>query len=71
MKLNFRKLSIRIIEDFGTQSLFAERMGLSERSLSLKLNSKREFKTSEILKACDLLDIPREDIPSYFFCIVS
>jgi hypothetical protein len=44
-------------------------MGLSERSLSLKLNSKVGFKQSEIAKACKLLDIAESDIPEYFFTL--
>ena len=44
-------------------------MGMSERSLSLKLNSKVPFKQPEISKACSLLEIGDSDIPAYFFTI--
>ena len=45
------------------------KMGMSERSLSLKLNSKVPFKQPEISKACSLLEIGDSDIPAYFFTI--
>ena len=35
----------------------AETLGLSSYGLSLKINNEREFKTSEILALCDILDI--------------
>ena len=71
MRLSFKKLSMKIVEEYGTQSLFAEHMGMSERTLSLKLNDKRDFKTKEIIKACELLDIEGADVLDYFFCKVS
>lgn len=42
-------------------------MGLSERSVSLKLNNKVPWKDTEIAKAVDLLEINPEEIPKYFF----
>ena len=38
MAYDYAKLNGRIIEKCGTQAVFAERMGLSERTVSLKLN---------------------------------
>lgn len=42
-------------------------MGLSERTLSLKMNSKVPWKQKEICKAASLLDISDGDIGDYFF----
>ncbi len=67
LSYDYRKLSGRITEKFGTQSNFANAMGLSERSISLKLNNKVGFKQPEISKACSLLEIAREQINEYFF----
>lgn len=69
MKLPFdySKLSGRIVEKYGTQMNFAEAIGLSERSVSLKLNSKIGWKQSEISKICKVLDIRTDEIPDYFF----
>jgi DNA-binding Xre family transcriptional regulator len=66
---DYSKLLGRIIEKYGSQAKFSGAMGLSERSLSLKLNSKVGFKQSEIAKACKLLDIAESDIPEYFFTL--
>lgn len=67
MKYNYSKLIGRIAEKCGTRTEFAKQMGLSERSIFLKLTGKTGFKQSEIVKACSVLCIKPEDIPSYFF----
>lgn len=69
MAYDYSKLLGRIIEKFDSQSKFSGAMGLSERSLSLKLNGKVGFKQAEIAKACSLLDLPGTDIPEYFFTL--
>lgn len=69
MVYDYSKLEGRIKEKFGTQAKFAEAIELSERSLSLKLNSKRDFKQNEISKSCTLLDIAYAEIPAYFFTL--
>ena len=51
MAYDYSKLLGRITEKFGTQARFSGAMGMSERSLSLKLNSKVPFKQPEISKA--------------------
>lgn len=67
MQNGYRKLLGRIVEKEGTQSSFASKMGLSERTVSLKVNGKVAWKQSEIAKSCEVLDIPLEEIPAYFF----
>lgn len=67
MPYNYSKLLGRIVEKVGTQSNFAEKMELSERTISLKLNGKVGWKQSEIAKACQVLDISDREIPAYFF----
>ncbi|HEL2071538.1 TPA: DUF739 family protein [Streptococcus suis] len=67
MSKDFSKLSGRIVEKFGTQYNFATAIGLSERSLSLKLNNKVGWKDEEMEKAIELLDLDITEIPSYFF----
>ena len=67
MEYNYSKLLGKIAEVFGTQSNFANAMGMSERTLSLKLNCIRYFKQPEIEKAVQLLKIPIEEIAIYFF----
>lgn len=67
MSKDFSKLSGRIVEKFGTQYKFATAIGLSERSISLKLNNKVGWKDEEIEKAIELLDLDVSEIPTYFF----
>lgn len=67
MPYNYQKLLGRIVEKCGTQAVFSDKMGLSERSVSLKLNGLRSWKQPEIAKACQVLDISENDIPAYFF----
>ena len=67
MAYDYRKLLGRIVEVFGTQYKFAEAMGLSEHTVSVKLNNIRPFRQEEITKACELLAISPEEISAYFF----
>lgn len=69
MPYNYSKLLGRIVEIVGTQKNFAEGIGVSERSVSLKLNGKVGWKQDEIAKACKVLSIKDDDIPSYFFAM--
>ena len=55
MSFKYAKLSGRIKEN------------MSPRSISLKLNNKREWKQNEIDKACELLEIPTSEIGEFFF----
>lgn len=64
---DYSKLKGRIVEKLGNQSVFAEKMQLSEPTIYNKLNGKIEFRQSEILNACNVLDIEEENIKAYFF----
>lgn len=67
MNYDYSKLSGKIKEVCGTQAVFAEKMGLSEKSISAKLNNERPFKQPEIDKAIKILQLADEDIRKYFF----
>lgn len=67
MSFKYAKLSGKIKEKFKTQERFAVAMDMSSRSISLKLNNKREWKQNEIDKACELLDISTNEIGEFFF----
>ena len=67
MVFDYRKLKGKIKEVFDTQSAFAKALGISNVTLSAKLNNKAEFSQKEIDKASDLLKIKKEEIPIYFF----
>ncbi len=69
MPYNYAALLGKIVETFGTQANFSKAMGLSEHTISQKLNGKSEWRQTEILKACRLMGIEKEHIPKYFFAI--
>lgn len=71
MSYDYSKLLGRIVEKCGTQAVFAQKMGISERSISLKLNNKQGWKQSEIQKAIDILDLSEIEIQAYFFTLQS
>lgn len=65
--MSYAKLRGKIREVFGTQEAFADAMEMSTVTMSGKLNGKLEWKTSEIYKACNLLEIPLTENAAYFF----
>lgn len=67
MPFNYSSLCGKITEHFGTQYKFAEAMGISENTISQKINGKKQWKQGEMLKACKLLNIDLTDISKYFF----
>ena len=64
---DYSKLRGRIREKFKTESAFGEAMGLSHNSLSKKLNGYVQFTQNEIDKVIMLLEIPDDEISTYFF----
>lgn len=64
---DYSKLRGRIKERFGTQDRFAAALGIGRVSLSQRLNNSLGFSQEEILRAAELLGIPTEEIPAYFF----
>ena len=68
---DYSKLKGRIVEKLGSFCNFAKKMDLSENTVYHKLGNKIDFRQSEILKACLILDIQHREIPQYFFCITN
>ena len=69
MSFDYSKLRGKIKEVFGTQEHFANAMGMSNTSVSLKLNNQREWTQREIDKAAKLLDSEDHEITLYFFTL--
>ena len=67
MTFNYDKLRGRIVEKYGTQGRLAKELGVSERTLSLKLNNKIFFTQDEIARMSMLLNINLERIQYLFF----
>lgn len=68
---DYRKLTGRIIEKFGTRKAFAEAIGISENSMSQKLSNKMAITTDDIKLWCkaEFLDISCDEIGVYFFTL--
>lgn len=67
MAYDYSKLKGKIKEVCSTQYAFAEKMGISERTLSLKLSGKVDWKQKDIIKAMDILRISKDEVEQYFF----
>jgi hypothetical protein len=66
---DYSKLKGKIKEIFDTQEAFALAIGLSSRSLSLKLSSARGWKQEQIMNAIRVLGLTEDDIQPYFFTV--
>lgn len=66
-RFKYNKLRGRIVEIYGSQSAFATALGLSENSLSKKMNGKSGFRQRDMELWCELLKIPLEEAGIYFF----
>ena len=64
---SYNKLRGRIVETYGSQKEFAKVLGLSENSLSKKMNGKTGFSQEDIITWSNLLDIEPGDYNLYFF----
>lgn len=69
MQFDHSKLLGRIIEKFGSQKALCAHIGWTESKLSARLNNLVQFDADEIYMLADVLDIPAEEIPAYFFSV--
>lgn len=67
MSYDYSKLRGKIKEKCKTQNKFAELIGIGHVTLSKRLNNELNFTQDEILKACYVLDLPKDQIQEYFF----
>lgn len=67
MAFNYNKLRGRIIEICGSQSEFAKLIGVSEQTITAKLNGRSSFSQEDILKWSEVLKIDQTEIGIYFF----
>lgn len=61
------KLKRRILYMYGTQKNFCETHNLNENTVSRKLNGHIRFSTDDIKQFSEWLDVPDDEIVSYFF----
>ena len=65
--MDYANLKGEIRKRFSRQADFAIAIGIHPTSLSAKLNGKTEWKSDEIVAACNVLGIPLQNAPEYFF----
>lgn len=65
--MSYSKLRGKIKEVYFNNKNFAAAMVMDLSTLSAKLNNNSQWKREEIVKACELLDIPIEEVHLYFF----
>ena len=63
----YNKLKGRIIEKFGSQVEFAKALGVTETTVSRKMQNKSEFDKDDMEKWSALLDIEKSQFYDYFF----
>ncbi len=64
-----KKLKALIKEKGYTIKTFAKEFGMTERNMQKKLDGEIETSRSQIIKMCNLLDIPANKMVHYFFPI--
>lgn len=64
---DYNELKGDIKKVFGTQNAFAKAIGMSEATLSLKLNNNAEWSQDEMESTIALLHAGVEKLVSYFF----
>ena len=64
---NYSKLLGRMKELGYTQKKLAKAIGVNESTLNAKLNNKGYFSNFLIDKICEVLDISKTEIGSYFY----
>lgn len=67
MKCRFKKLKGRIIEKHDSILAFANTMQRSRASVYNKLSGATDFSKEDIVKWCEVLEIPMDQITEYFF----
>lgn len=67
MPYSYDKLRGRIVEKFGSQEVFASKLGLSVNSVSKKMNGKSGFSQKDMIEWSGLLEIDSSEYGLYFF----
>lgn len=65
--MDYLKLRGKIREVCKSEKAFAHELGISNATVSLKLNGKAQWNMSEVRKSCIILSIPYSEIDKYFF----
>lgn len=64
---DYNKLKGKITEKGLTRAEFAKAVGISEASLSLRMNNRREWTQDEMIEVARILDFDVTELKDYFF----
>ncbi len=67
MLYTYNKLRGRIVELYGTQGKFAEKLGVSRNAVSKKMTCQTEFSQADIIQWSMLLNLQKDEYGEYFF----
>jgi hypothetical protein len=67
IRFNYAKLKGRITEKCGSQKAFAELLGISEGTLTSKLQGHTYFTQTEVFRSIKILDLDPGSVTLYFF----
>ncbi|MCF0162104.1 MAG: DUF739 family protein [Fusobacterium necrophorum] len=67
MTYNHNKLRGKIKEVIGSEVKFAKLLGISQATLSAKLNNKSDFTRAQILMITEKLNLSQEEFYDVFF----
>ena len=67
IRFDYSKLKGKIVEKCGSQKAFAGMLGVTEGTLTSKMNGYTYFTQDEILRAIGILEIEPNIISQYFF----
>ena len=68
-QFDYSKLRGKVVEVLGDLKTLAERLGMSYITMMHRTHSRFPFSQFEIIDMCDILGIPYEQIPEYFFTL--
>ena len=68
-KFDYSFLKGRIVEIYGNQEKFAEKLGISRQSLSQKMTQRTQWKQKEICRSISLLSLDSTEVVSCFFTL--
>ena len=69
IQFDYSKLKGRIKEKCGSQKVFAKLLGVSEATITAKLQGNTGFTQEDILKTIEILEIDPGEVSIYFFTV--
>lgn len=67
MEFDYSKLRGRIVEICGNMKNYADLMGLSQKTISLKICGKNYWTHKEMVRSAEILNFDFSDMSLYFF----